>query len=263
MDIDRLPLSTQRFDKFKRYGSSNFLDQPCWLSSRWGPRQTMNCTKSLGCSAVAVAVLTVIPALYSGPRFARWGSSDELRLAASTLDALPQRIGAWTCDSSAPLADDAREVLKYEASLSHAYLNQDKSAKVQCILIVGLPGPIVRHPPEFCYTVRDNVLLDQRVVTFNSGNVEHAVRLTRFQEPRALKHEFFVATGWFANGHLSTSDFPRMTYGAEPFVYAIQIVWPITGDRKECEAVGISFLKDLMPAFREHCVMPSENRGKS
>jgi hypothetical protein len=127
---------------------------------------------------------------------------------------------------------------------------------VQCILIVGLPGPIVRHPPEFCYEVRDYIQLDQRIVKFNSEGVEHTVRLTRFQEPRVPGHEFLVATGWFANGHLGTSDFPRMTYGAEPFIYAIQIVWPFTGNWKECEAVGISFLKDLMPAFQSNCVKP-------
>jgi len=211
---------------------------------------------SLVCAVVTVVVLTIVPAVYPGLRTYRWGSSETLRQAADRLEALPRHIGLWTCDESAALDEEVMEGLQCESAFSRTYSNQKNTAKVHCILMVGLPGPIVRHPPEFCYAVRDNVLLDQRVVTFNSKSVKHAARLTRFQEPRILKREFFVATGWFADGHLGTSDFPRMTYGGEAYIYAIQVMWPIDRDLEDCEAVGISFLKDFMPAFQSHCVKP-------
>jgi Protein of unknown function (DUF3485) len=209
------------------------------------------------CAAAAMVIITVVPAVYCGSRSSRWGSSQGLETAAANLDALPRQIGAWKCGESVPLPESARQILKYEASLSRTYSTPDNLATIRCILLVGLPGPIVRHPPEFCYEVRENVTLDQRILGFDSGGAEHSVRLSRFQEPGPLQREFLVATGWFADGRLGTSDTPRVTYGAEPFIYAIQIGWPLTGNLESSEAIGIEFLKALLPAFQANCLKPA------
>lgn len=204
-------------------------------------------------AGVAAALLTIAPAVYSGSRTLRWKASDELKHAASNLDRLPFRLESWECTKSTPLAESARDILRYESSFSRTYVNRDKSASLSCIMLVGLPGPIVRHPPEFCYEIRDNVTLDQQVVAFEASGVKHAARLTRFKEPGALQREFFVATGWYADGRLGTSDSPRMTYGGEQYIYAIQVVWQVLGDQKDSISEGIGFLQELLPAFEEHC----------
>jgi hypothetical protein len=212
---------------------------------------TMKSTYSWIFAGASILILTMAPAVYCGSHTSRWGNSVQLQRAAAALDSVPLHIGPWTCSESAPLADTAKQLLKYDASLNRTYANRDDSTTVQCILLVGLPGPIVRHPPELCYEVRDDEVLDQRVVEFKSGDADDSIRLTRFRHPGTLRGEFYVATGWYAHGRLRTTNSPRMTYGGEPFIHAIQIMWPIIGDPQSAEEVGIGFLQAFLPVFRE------------
>jgi len=233
------------------------------MSLQWSNRRAMKPIVSWLGAALLAVILTVAPTAYYGSRTSRWASAEPLNRAAATLESLPERFGTWTCTDADSLPESARQLLKYEAALSRTYQDHDTSTVMRLVLIVGLPGPIVRHPPEFCYEVGNNIPLGQRVVTFESGGVKHSIRLTRFRESGALGKEFFVATGWFAKGRLGTSDTPRMTYGGEPFIHAMQLAWTTTDDAAHDEAVGVGFLRNLLPAFQEHCLSTAGPPQKS
>lgn len=222
----------------------------------------MQCTKDIVAVVligVLAAALTIAPAVYSGSRTQRWETSRELKGAAAKLSKLPLRLETWNCVESSPLAESAREILRYEDSFSRTYEKLDKSASLNCIMLVGMPGPLVRHPSEFCYEIRDNITLDQRVLPLQIDGIEHSVRLTRFKEPGAIQREFYVATGWYCDGQLGTSDTPRMTYGSKPYIYAVQVVWQILGDPEDSTITGIEFLQELLPAFQANCLISPRN----
>jgi hypothetical protein len=90
-------------------------------------------------------------------------------------------------------------------------------------------------------------------MTLRVGDAENTFRLTEFKRPDTVDNRFLVCTAWNAKGQFETSTNPRMQFGGEPFIYAIQVMLPFQNqhDREETTASLKSFLAASLKAFAE------------
>ncbi len=211
-------------------------------------------TLKVSAALASVVVLTVLPALYVGKLTNRWSEPTELANAAERLPEFPKSFGEWECTEELKLPREAQELLQYRAYISRVYHNRETGRVANVIILVGRPGPIVRHPPEFCYDVRGNETVgESNVLPLQIGDTESTFRLTEFKRPDVIDSRFFVCTAWSAGGQFETSSNPRMRFGGEPFIYAIQVVVPFQNqhDREAAAASLKSFLSESLKAFAE------------
>ena len=206
----------------------------------------------IGLGWVLVALVTLPPMWFVRQHL--YGKGDDANLAAraAALVDFPERLGEWQQVDHSELPEEAQALLKYREAWVRIYRRHRDHAEVTAVLMVGSPGPIVRHPPEVCYHVRGNREIEQSErITLAVGGNEHTFRVSHFQPKDALGKSFATATAWSANGTFATSDRPRITFGAAASIYAVQVLChhgtSIEGEAVEATLQG--FLAEFLSAF--------------
>src|SRR5688572_23591086 len=111
----------------------------------------------IGTALTFAAVLTIGPALLAGHYLNRWGTTAELDAAAARLLKFPNEFGPWkVAHEGEPLTKSVQEELGVVSYVTRQYVNRDNGALVNLLLMVGQPGPLLRHPPNICYANRAN-----------------------------------------------------------------------------------------------------------
>ena len=177
----------------------------------------------------AVALLTLGPAIFQG-RFAnRWQLPDELVAAANALQNFPKQIGSWeAADPGAPLSDGVMQELGLAGYVSRFYRQPDSEEVVLLVLMVGQPGPMVRHPPDICFGNQANTLLDESRInvaprTGNPLDKASEFRVLKYQHDSQLRDPFRVAYAFTTDGKWEVPRRPRITFGAYPALYKVHI----------------------------------------
>jgi len=107
-------------------------------------------------SVLLLTVLTVVPAILHGQLSNRWGEMADLTRAAERLQEFPAKIGQWIRSGEGKrLRDAIARELGFAGYIHRKYANLDSGDEVTLLLMVGRPGPLVRHPPEICYSSQD------------------------------------------------------------------------------------------------------------
>ena len=202
-------------------------------------------------ATLLVILLTAIPAIFQG-RFAnRWGQPPSLSLAGQQLHEFPREIGLWRCAvDEHPLSQAVCHELGLEEHFHRRYIHAESGKRLDILLMVGPPGRLVRHPPEVCYTNRAHQKVGETSpLEVTSQSKQHQFKLLRFQRlALPWQEDFSVAYAYATkNGDWTTPHSPRLTFGAAPVLYKLQVLTETT-DQDAMEDVH-DFLKQFTELF--------------
>jgi hypothetical protein len=204
---------------------------------------------------VGLVLLTAIPAVVQGVLTRRWHGAADLSGASKRLVDFPTQFGDWQQQGEEEkVPEEALRELQCAGCFNRHYVNQRLGRDVTVIVMVGPAGPLIRHPPEICYGNRANELLakpiDAELTT--PDKVQHRLRLLRYANPRAVSGEFSVCYGWSENGAWDIPAYPRVTYGAAPMLFKMQVLTTdAIGKDGELPPATAQFLNDFLPLLRD------------
>lgn len=205
---------------------------------------------------LVAAALTVVGAVTNGVYSQRWGEPAGLAEAGAAIERLPEAMGLWShVDDGEPLTPFVSNELGLVNHVNRWYEHANSGRRVQILMMVGQPGPLVRHPPTVCYANRAHEQLGPEKWIIDRDSTEPCrFRLLTYRPSRSEGDErFFVAyshttgTGWDA------PDYPRVVYGSAAALYKVQIVANLTGEDSEADVVTElrGFVQAFTASFRE------------
>jgi hypothetical protein len=221
-------------------------------------------SKSLILALVAVAALTIVPALIEGHYVNRWGTPPDLAGASERVGSFPREFGAWTfVEDGEPLHPDVCTALAIEGYISRAYKNKKSGAIVRVLLMVGQSGPLLRHPPYICYANLANEQIgDMTKLQATTTTPPGEFNLLEYKQARTVTNErFLVAYGLATDATWKVPAMPRIEFGAAPLLYKVQF---LTGlDPSQSREVGTAliqqFVNDFCAAFQTHVDVHDHN----
>ncbi|TWT97590.1 hypothetical protein Pla108_17420 [Botrimarina colliarenosi] len=210
-----------------------------------------------GLLSIVVAVgLTVAAAVVHGNYLHRWGAPVDLSAAGGSIDRLDESLGPWhALEDGTPLTSFVSRELGLVNHLNRWFENAETGRRLQLLLMVGQPGPLVRHPPTVCYANRAHEqVAPAKLLAIPYKDAINEFALLSYKPSRAHDTErFFVAYGHSVGGEWGAPDFPRIAYGSSPALYKVQVLANRLGD--ETEQVVIedirSFLSGFVASFAE------------
>lgn len=199
---------------------------------------------------IAAAALTVGGAIANGVYSQRWGRPTGLADAGTTIERLPETIGAWNhVEDGEPLKPFVSRELGLVNHVNRWYEHEESGRRVQLLMMVGQPGPLVRHPPTVCYANRAHEQIGpEKWIIDREATETTRFRLLTYRPSRSEGGErFFVAYGHSAGEGWDAPDYPRIAYGAAPALYKVQVVANLASEDAEAEVVGS--LRDFVLGF--------------
>lgn len=214
-------------------------------------------SKPLILALVAIAALTIVPALIEGSYVNRWGKPPNLAGASQRVGSFPRQFGVWKFLADGdPLHPEVCRQLGIEGYLSRAYKNSDSGAVVRVLLMVGQSGPLLRHPPYICYANMANEQLgDMTKFQTAATKPPGEFNLLEYKQARSVTNDrFLVAYGLATGAAWKVPTMPRIEFGAAPLLYKIQILAALdpSQSRADGEALIKQFADDFAAAFRDH-----------
>ncbi len=201
---------------------------------------------------MVAAALTVGGAIANGVYSQRWGQPADLSVAGAAIEHLPERIGAWThVDDGDPLTPFVCRELGLVNHVNRWYQHDQTGRRVQLLMMVGQPGPLVRHPPTVCYANRAHEQLGPEKWIMDPGSAARCrFRLLTYRPSRSEEGErFFVAYGHSTGVGWGAPDYPRLAYGAASALYKVQVVANLSSEESEADVVGD--LRDFVVTFAQ------------
>lgn len=181
----------------------------------------------------AVAALTIPAALVQGKLLGRWGGTEELTEFTRAIEQLPEDLQQWRIvQDGPPLAEYLVELLDLKAYSQKVYQHRVTGQRVTALLLVARSGPLVRHPPEICYAVHGNRLLNSTSISLPA---ENEARLLAYRIDRPVPGGFFVAYAFSDGERWSCPKYPRLEYAGRPALVKIQLLTNATATTIERE----------------------------
>jgi hypothetical protein len=201
-------------------------------------------------AGIAAVALTIAPALIEGHYLNRWGTPADLTAAAKQVEAFPREFGAWTFTSEGEKMPDivCRE-LGLAGYLSRSYSHRENGAIANVLLMVGQPGPLVRHPPNICYANRNNVQVgDGEKFPVKATTPASEFKLLEFKRPQSVTNDrFMIGYAMSTGADWQVPNMPRLEYGASPMLYKVQLL--VTLDPSQSREQGIELMRQLTTEF--------------
>lgn len=202
--------------------------------------------------------LTIAGAFVEGAYSGRWGTPPDLSAAATSIESLPDVIGDWNhIEDGDRLTKSISNELGLIDHVNRVYEHTETGQRVQLLLMVGRPGPLVRHPPTVCYANRAHKQLgDPRWIfaTDERDPESDRFQLLTYRPARASGEErFYVAYSHSVGGRWDTPDLPRLEYGGSPALFKAQTLLNVNTDRDEAPALEelTKFLREFIAVFAE------------
>lgn len=190
----------------------------------------------------------------------QWTVSNEPRLSASRLSAIPSTIGDWV---GVDQEVDAKQLARAEAvgHLARRYVQRRTGAEVSLFLICGRPGPISVHTPDICYGGIGFRLVGkpgQRKVDGSADAPAAEFFRADFEKtdpiaPKRLR----IYWAWKSGSGWRATNNPRLSFGGAQALYKMYLVYRAAPgaalpERDPCE----EFLPDLLPEL-ERALSPA------
>lgn len=201
-------------------------------------------------ATVVVAGLVAIVAggMTHGALTQRWGPADQLRKAATRLDAFPDSFGPWRLQEAMEMDDDVVDLLECASHVKRTYVNVDTSEQVHVAVIVGPPGPTAVHTPEICYSSRDYSIeqaSEKRALDVQGD--KHSFWAVRFRHNQPGSADLHVYYAWADGSVWNAADAPRYEYGGRPYLYKLEVAGsPVGLNKVESKDLCRRFLEDLL-----------------
>ena len=198
---------------------------------------------------VAIVAMTIPAAYFNGRVLLRWGDDNALIQHANALSDVPNQFGEWTLvEQGEPISDYLIEQLELRGTLHRVYEHQQTGQRVALLVLVGPPGPLVRHPPEICYQTRANELLGTDDLTVSVGGSAATLRLLSYQSQLPVDSDFFVAYAFGYAGKWEVPSSPRLAYGGRPFLFKLHALTDLSYEAPHARPEGLAdFLSELLP----------------
>jgi hypothetical protein len=214
-------------------------------------------SKPLAVALVAIATLTIIPALIEGSYVNRWGKPPDLAGASQRVGSFPREFGPWTfAEEGDPLHGEVCRALGIEGYISRVYKNRDSGATVRMLLMVGQSGPLLRHPPYICYANVDNQQIgDMTKIQAATTTPPGEFNLLEYKRARSITNDrFLVAYGLATDAIWKVPAMPRIEFGAAPLLYKVQLLAGLdpSQSREFGETLIKQFANDFCAAFQGH-----------
>jgi hypothetical protein len=208
-------------------------------------------------AGIAAAALTIAPALIEGHYLNRWGTPADLTAAAKKVEEFPRELGVWAFASEGEkLPDRVCQELGLAGYLSRSYSHREKGAMASVLLMVGQPGPLVRHPPNICYANRDNVQVgDGEKLSIEVTKPASGFKLLEFKRPQSVTNDrFLVAYALSTGADWQVPNMPRLEYGAAPMLYKVQLLVPLDPSQSREQGIELmrQFTTEFCQAFQKH-----------
>ncbi|MEO0531284.1 MAG: exosortase-associated EpsI family protein [Planctomycetota bacterium] len=207
---------------------------------------------------IVALALTVAGALVEGSYSGRWGTPPDLSAAAESIGALPETIGEWQHVADGDrLTKSISNELGLLDHINRVYEHTETGQRVQLLLMVGRPGPLVRHPPTVCYANRAHKQLGEPRWVFATDDrdpTSDRFQLLTYKPARASGEErFYVAYSHSIGERWDTPDLPRLAYGGAPALYKAQTLLNVNSEREEPAALEqlTTFLREFIATFAE------------
>jgi hypothetical protein len=199
--------------------------------------------------------LTVAAAVVHGHISGRWGANEQSLVLGQRLKELPATTGNWTTRESIEISKEVLAMLQCTGYVSRVYVDEQTKAVVTSAVLSGPSGPISVHTPEVCYSSREFELSQppQKVrIKAATGEDDEFWAMT-FQSTRVDRSLLRVYYGYTTDGRWVAPDYPRFEFIGKPFLCKLQLAanLPMGADLGKDDP-GPSFLKDFLPAFRQH-----------
>lgn len=199
-------------------------------------------------------LITVAGTLIHGRYSNRWGSSEsQLEAATEALTLAPAAFGDWEMESEEEFSDRVKGILKCTGSWSRVYRHRSSGQLATAAMMVGPPGPSVKHKPEICYSSAGFKVVETEIpvhIELPNG-AQHLFLETTFVSAdvsgRSLAtcHSFRERDLWLVPSN------PRIAFGGSPLVYKLQVAAYTTDAKGPEEDVCQAFLKDLVVALEQ------------
>ena len=206
--------------------------------------------------------LTIVPALVHGHYANRWQTPPQASQVAARLQQFPTIIGDWELwQEGDPLSTAVERELGLLGYLTRQYRHRESGDVVSLLLLVGQPGPLIRHPPDVCYTSRANEPVGDPTTLLVEG--EHGAaasrwRVLNYRRRNPMLSTFRVAYAHTTDGVWDTPEWPRLAYGAAPLLYKAQILYapPTSSLPDNAAQIIAAFARTYSRAFRQHLIQP-------
>jgi hypothetical protein len=212
---------------------------------------------------VAICVLTIPAACFSGLVLLRWGDPVDLSQQLAVLEQVPESFGPWRlADAGKPIAPAVQQQLELRGYLHRIYEHPATGQRVAVLLLVGPAGPLVRHPPEICYETGANELLSNEMLQLGEPTradqepttpaaSPDRVRLLAYRPDSPAHGDFLVAYAFGANGGWDVPQSPRQQYGGKPLLYKLQVLTETSSEPIDGSRAGlVDFLQQFLPVVR-------------
>jgi hypothetical protein len=199
---------------------------------------------------IAVAALTIVPALIEGHYVNRWGTPPDLAGASQRVGNFPREFGPWTfVEDGEPLHPEVCRELGIEGYMTRAYKNRNSGAVVRVLLMVGQSGPLLRHPPYICYANMANEQIgDMTKLQATTTTPASEFNLLEYKRARTVTNDrFLVAYGLATDAIWKVPAMPRIEFGAAPLLYKVQLLTAL--DPSQSREVGSGLIKQFADEF--------------
>ena len=208
---------------------------------------------------ILACLITVGAALVEGNYSRRFTTVENSRNPVESIELLPAQIGEWrSLGDNAPLPEYVRRELGLMNSLDRSYEHSQTKQIVQVLLMVGEPGPLVRHPPSVCYANRAHKQIGSPEWLQSKGESEWGrFQLLRYEPSGALANErFYVAYAHTSDGDWDVPKFPRIAYGGQSRLFKAQVLATKSGIANEQAVLdGLTqFTDQFSRAFEQHII---------
>ncbi|MGE3638843.1 MAG: exosortase-associated EpsI family protein [Pirellulales bacterium] len=209
-------------------------------------------------SLVSIAVLTIWPAIHQGKFTNRWQIPAKLAAAAAALENFPNQIGSWeAAEPGDRLSEGVMKELGLAGYVSRYYRRRGSDDFVLLLLMVGQPGPLVRHPPDICFANQANNLLGESKINIDGSNEDlheaSSFRVLRYQHDSKLRNPFRVAYAFTIDGNWSVPKMPRITYGGASVLYKVHVQAVDPPFVESSDKLPLDeFIKQFVPAFTQY-----------
>ncbi len=193
-------------------------------------------------ACLAAAVLTIAPALIEGKFLNRWGEPADLIAAAKQIESFPRDFGHWKFRSEGDkLPDMVCEELALSGYVTRSYVHAESGAVVNVLLMAGQAGPLVRHPPNICYTNLANQQIGETTkLQVKTTAPPSEFNLLEFKRSQSVVNEHFLVAYAMSTGPgWQVPRMPRIEFGAAPLLYKVQFLTTLGADQSKEDATAV------------------------
>jgi EpsI family protein len=211
-----------------------------------------------GLLIIVVVALLAAAGVVEGLRTNRWGDSEDIRTAASRLDAVPREFGSWTSTES-PIDEKVLRVARAAGNVSRTYRNSKTGDAVSVLILCGPTGDIAAHTPDICYAGIGYTMIGRE--SKHSLALPGATTATywsaRFEKGTEAPLE--VIWAWSAGGDWVAAEQPRQEFVLRSALYKVYVSRTISpaerAGSKPAETTR-EFLSAFLPEVRKALATP-------